>query len=257
MIGIENKSAITSRRAKFVFIAWIGTETPIIDRAKVSTISSSVREFFGRAHIGLQVNTQEEMTKEKIIKELDRASGCHAPDEYIFDITAEDIEFKGDHEADVKTSEVTFDSLWEEFKKQNSTVNWILCQLAKDESLQVFGYGSNGLSEMLEHLDDNEVLYGIFKVVAFNKAGTCTSIRERFVFLTWVPDSASVFARARVATHKQVLLKRLETYHAEIRAESKEDITREDIVKILDNSCGSHKPQKYIFGPGDEVQCQE
>ena len=35
------------------------------------------------------------------------------------------------------------------------------------------------------------------------------------------------------------------------------DITREDIVKILDNSCGSHKPQKYIFGPGDEVQCQE
>ena len=257
MIGIENKSAITSRRAKFVFIAWIGTETPIIDRAKVSTISSSVREFFGRAHIGLQVNTLEEMTKEKIIKELDRASGCHAPDEYIFDITAEDIEFKGDHEADVKTSEVTFDSLWEEFKKQNSTVNWILCQLAKDESLQVFGYGSNGLSEMLEHLDDNEVLYGIFKVVAFNKAGTCTHIRERFVFLTWVPDSASVFARARVATHKQVLLKRLETYHAEIRAESKEYITRGDIVKILDNSCGSHKPQKYIFGPGDEVQCQE
>ena len=74
---------MTSRRAKFVFIAWIGLDTPIIERAKVSTISSSVREFFGRAHIGLQVNTLEEMSKEKIIKELDRASGCHAPDEYI------------------------------------------------------------------------------------------------------------------------------------------------------------------------------
>ena len=67
-----------------------------------------------------------------------------------------------------------------------------------------------------------------------------------------MPENAPVFTRARVATHKQV-----QTYHAEIRAESLEDITREDIVKILDKSCGSHKPQKYIFGPGDEVVCQE
>lgn len=46
MIGVENKSAVTSRRAKFVFISWIGSETPIIERAKVSTISAMVREFF-------------------------------------------------------------------------------------------------------------------------------------------------------------------------------------------------------------------
>lgn len=43
---MENKSAVTSRRAKFVFISWVGLETPIIERAKVSTISSMVREFF-------------------------------------------------------------------------------------------------------------------------------------------------------------------------------------------------------------------
>lgn len=202
------------------------------------------------------MNSLEEMTKEIIIKELDRASGSHACDEYIFDITAEDIDFAG-HEEEVKQSTETFDDLWEEFKKQDSTVNWILCQLAKDESLSVFGYGSNGFQEMVEKLDENEVLYGIFKVIAYNKAGTCTSIRERFVFLTWVPDNAPVFARARVATHKQVLLNKLQTYHADIRAETKEDVTREDIVSILDRSCGSHKPQKYIFGPGDEVVCQE
>lgn len=196
------------------------------------------------------------MTKEIIIKELDRAAGCHSPDEYIFDITAEDVDFNG-HEDDVQTSAETFDDLWEEFKKQDSNVNWILCQLAKDESLQVFGYGNNGFEEMIAALDENEVLYGIFKVIAFNQAGTCTSIRERFIFLTWVPDNASVFARARVATHKQVLLKRLQTYHADIRADSRDEITRESIVKILDKSCGSHKPQKYIFGPGDEFLCQE
>lgn len=46
VIGLENKSAITSRRAKFVFISWVGSETPIIERAKVSTISAQVREFF-------------------------------------------------------------------------------------------------------------------------------------------------------------------------------------------------------------------
>lgn len=46
VIALENKSAITSRRAKFVFISWVGLETPIIERAKVSTISAQVREFF-------------------------------------------------------------------------------------------------------------------------------------------------------------------------------------------------------------------
>ena len=253
--AVENESAITCRRVKYVFIAWIGLGTPILDRAKVSTIGSSVRQFFGRAHIGLQVNTLEEMTKEKIIKELNRSCGAHAPNEYIFDITAEDIEFKGDHITEIEKNEVTFESLWEEFKKQNSPLNWILFQLAKDESLQVFGYGEKGVTEMVEKLDENEVLYGIFRVVGVNQEGTCTSIRERFVFLIWVPENSPVFARARVAMHKAVLLKRLETYHAEIRAEEKGDITKEGLVKLLDNTCGSHKPQKYIFAPGDEVAC--
>lgn len=246
---------MTCRRVKYVFISWIGPETPILDRAKVSTIGSSVRQFFGRAHIGLQVNTLEEMTKEKIIKELNRACGSHAPIDYIFDITAEDIEFKGDHIADVEESEVTFDSLWEEFKKQNSPINWILIQLAKDESLQVYGHGTKGVDEMMENLSDSEVLYGIFRVVGVNQEGTCTSIRERFVFLTWVPENSSVFARARVALHKSVLLSRLQTYHADIRAESKSDITKEDLMKRLNDTCGSNKPQKYIFAPGDEVAC--
>ncbi|OAO11834.1 actin-binding protein, cofilin/tropomyosin family, partial [Blastocystis sp. ATCC 50177/Nand II] len=119
VIGVENKSAVTSRRAKFVFISWVGLETPIIERAKVSTISSMVREFFTRAHIDLQVNTLEEMTKEIIIKELDRAAGSHACDEYIFDITAEDIDFTG-HEDEVKESTANFEDLWEDFKKQDS-----------------------------------------------------------------------------------------------------------------------------------------
>ena len=256
VIGIENKSAVVSKRPKFVFIAWIGSETPIIERAKVSTISASVRAFFGRAHIGLQVNTLEEMSKDKIIKELNRSSGSHTPDEYVFDFTKEDIDFiQHDEEIDANEN-VTFDDLWEEFKKQNSKYNWILMQLAKDESLSVFGYGNGGIDELVTKLNDNEVVYGIFKVTAYNQAGTCTSIRERFVFMTWVPNGASVFARGRVATHKQVLLSKLQTYHADIRYESKDEISKEEIVKILDRSCGSHKPQKYIFAEGDEIDMQ-
>ena len=197
------------------------------------------------------------MTKEIIIKALDRASGCHAPDEYIFDITAEDIEFNSGLNEVVEKSETNFDDLWEEFKKQDSSINWILCQLAKDESLSAFAYGDNGFQEMIDHVDDNEVLYGIFKVNAFNKAGTCTSVRERFVFVIWVPEGASFFSKGRVATNKQVVLKRLQTYHAEMRAESRDDFDRNEIVKMLDRSCGAHKPQKYIFGPNDEIVLSE
>lgn len=151
--------------------------------------------------------------------------------------------------------EGSFEDVWGQFRQQDSPLNWILFQIAKDECHNIYKYGGGGISEMIANLEDQHVLYGIFKVLASSQAGAYISIRERFVFLCWVPEHTGVFARANVATQKQTLLKRLGTYHVEIRAEQREDIRREEIVKILDNACGSHKPQKYIFGPDDEVLC--
>ena len=233
-----------------MLISWIGPGAPIICRAKASGISTSVCQCFGNIHVNLQVNSLKSMSKERIIQELNRIYGEHLANDYLFTNDADSNHQDTDFEEDV-----TLDQLWDIFRQQESSINWILLQLEKNDSVTIFGYGKNGMVEMIHNLDEKEVLYGIFKVVAFSQAGARISIRDKFVFLCWVPEEAPVFSRAQAVTRKQVLLKRLETYHVEIRAERKEDISRENIVNILDNSCGSHKPQKYIFGPGDEMAC--
>ena len=256
MIVIDGTLTPSHKSFRYVLISWIGPKAPIICRVKTSGISASVCQCFGNVHVHLQVNSLELMSKERIIRELNRACGEHSAHDYFFtnetnetnetSLQNPNTDFEGD---------VTLDQLWEVFRQQESSINWILMQLEKNDSASIFGYGMNGMAEMIRNLDEREVLYGIFKVVAFSQAGARISIREKFVFLCWVPEEAPVFSRAQAVTRKQVLLKRLETYHVEIRAEQKEDISRENIVNILDNSCGSHKPQKYIFGPGDEMAC--
>ena len=209
-----------------------------------------MRQCFANVHVHLQVNSLSLMSKERIIRELNRACGEKSSYDYLFtneeNLNHSDVDFEKD---------ATLDQLWEVFRQQESSINWILFQLDKDDSISTFGYGMNGMKEMINNLDERKVLYGIFKVIAFSQAGARISIREKFVFLCWVPEEAPVFSRAQAVTRKQVVLKRLETYHVEIRAEQKEDISRETVVSILDNSCGSHKPQKYIFGPCDEMAC--
>ena len=250
MIVIDGKLTPAPKSFRYVLISWIGPKAPIICRVKTSGISTSVCQCFGNVHVNLQVNSLELMSKERIIRELNRTGIEHSAQDYIFTNETDPQNLNTDFEGDV-----TLDQLWEVFRQQESSINWILLKLEKNDSATVFGYGMNGMAEMISNLDEREVLYGIFKVVAFSQAGARISIREKFVFLCWVPEEAPVFSRAQAVTRKQVLLKRLETYHVELRAEQREDISREIIVNILDNSCGSHKPQKYIFGPGDEMAC--
>lgn len=221
----------------------------------MSRLAKPVQQLFGQVHLSLCANTTKDLTRDRVCNEFAKRMEGNVQTTYIFDDQVNANLQSGIETNPKQPAEGSFEDIWGQFRQQNSPLNWILFQTAMGDSHSIYKFGGGGMSEMIVNLEDQHVFYGIFKVLASSQAGSYISIRERFVFLCWVPEQTGVFARANVATQKQTLLKRLGTYHVEIRAEQREDIRREEIVKILDNACGSHKPQKYIFGPDDEVLC--
>jgi len=64
--------------------------------------------------------------------------------------------------------------------------------------LGLLAKGSGGLQGLLEHLKEDERIYGYFKVTW----GEEESRREKFIFLTWVGERVPPLKKARVSTDK-------------------------------------------------------
>ncbi len=55
----------------------------------------------------------------------------------------------------------------QQFRNDNDdTVNWFLLKHEDKDELSIHAKGSNGLDEFVENLDDESILYGIFRVKA-------------------------------------------------------------------------------------------
>ncbi|KAK8803394.1 hypothetical protein WA158_001088 [Blastocystis sp. Blastoise] len=246
VVAIDQSSEITSKRPKFVFFSWIGPNVSIMTRAKVSGTINCVRKLFNRAHIEFQISSVEEMTKDIICDALTKCAGAHAPDSYIFDNQDLNNSVLFETESNIQTDTTTFESTWEEFK-ETENINWILMSVDKADQITIFAKGNQGLNELRSLLPNDQVVYGVVKVIAISTTGSVESRRERYVMFAWVPSGASIFCRTRVGTQKNTILKKLEIYHAEMRADSLDDLSEEAIIELLNRSTGSHKPDRYEF----------
>jgi len=141
-----------------------------------------------------------------------------------------------------------------EVMDSNNKTNWVLSKYdSTGKGLEFLGKGDKGLGEMITHLDDKEVVYGMYKIHAVDD----DSKRTKFITVIWVGGSCKPMVRAKVTTHKSEVLKFFKGGHMELHVSSKEEIAKEDIVKKLNLVTGSHKPKAYDFGEGgDLVQAQ-
>lgn len=105
------------------------------------------------------------------------------------------------------------------------------------------GKGTGGMDELTQNLPEDEILYGVFKVIGVDD----DSKRTKFVAVTWVGPKVKPMARARVSTHKSEFLKFFTGHHIAIHASSLSEISKEDIIEKLNSSTGAHKPKEYQF----------
>ena len=134
---------------------------------------------------------------------------------------------------------------WDDIRKDDSGVNWLLVGYDDNDAkkIKLTGSGSGGLAELKSNLDDNQVLYGVFKVIGVDQ----DSRRTKLVFVTWIGSGLSPLKRARTSTHKSAFTQFFNGFHVEIYASTQDDLTEEDIISRLNASTGAHKPKSYEF----------
>jgi len=127
----------------------------------------------------------------------------------------------------------------------NEEVNWYLLKHGEKDEISIHAQGSNGYDEFLEHLDEEAILYGVFRVKAIMAEAESTK-RVKFVGVVWTGSKVRPIKRARVSVVKKTVEDFLAP-HVVFTAETKDDLNKSDIEKRLTANAGAHRPSSYEF----------
>ncbi|KAL0484069.1 coactosin [Acrasis kona] len=74
-----------SRRTKFVFVTFLGSKLVPLKRARVSTHKSAFAKLFNGFHAEVYASSEDDLSKDEIVKKLNSATGAHKPKGYEFE----------------------------------------------------------------------------------------------------------------------------------------------------------------------------
>eukprot|EP00940_MAST-03C_sp_MAST-3C-sp2_P002215 g2215.t1 len=113
------------------------------------------------------------------------------------------------------------ENAWREsVMNDKSKDNWCLYTLKgkKKRRIVLSGKGPGGLKEFNEALKEDQIHFGGFRVTGVDRKGACTSVRSKFVFVTWVGPKVSVMRRAGVPSLSVAIGKYFEGRHLDLKA---------------------------------------
>jgi len=140
---------------------------------------------------------------------------------------------------------------------QKATNNWLLVSCSKEGQVTLAGTGAGGFAELKAAFDQSGVMFGVLKVLGKDVRNNVESIRQKFIFLSFIGKDVPVMQRARVSVQRDQVEKLFQglTMRIDISGgDIDHTFTRESIRDELLRSGGAHKPTHYVFGPGDEMQ---
>ncbi|KAI8887067.1 hypothetical protein K501DRAFT_243092 [Backusella circina FSU 941] len=109
---------------------------------------------------------------------------------------------------------------------EDEPTNWLMLGYNNTkDTISLYSSGTNGLAEFRDQLK-NEILYGFVRV------------EDRFILISYVPDSVSGVRRARALVHSRSVASILELSHAQITASSPSDLSDSNVrtrLKLNDN----------------------
>ena len=84
VIGVDDKETTTSRRAKYVFVTFIGERVSVLVKARVSVQKGQITPAFHGVQAYLDFGSKDEVTMEVIGQKLAGCGGAHKPSYYEF-----------------------------------------------------------------------------------------------------------------------------------------------------------------------------
>lgn len=93
--ALDVKKNVTSKRAKFIYITWVGPQVGILKKARAFIYSADIKKKFPAVQLSVELHKREELEAVDLAKEFLRVGGAHKPTCYKFgpdvEIQVEDL----------------------------------------------------------------------------------------------------------------------------------------------------------------------
>lgn len=226
-----------SETVKFGFILYIGDKVPIMQKARISVHTGGVKDFIGQFHVDITATSPSELTDDILARKIQDTSGSGTR---VLDETGSRASTRSTSSAKSaggslpRSASASKDAL--SFENQDAlreirtgNVNWILYTYASGgntNTIVLHGQGTGGVDELVSHLDDGIVAYGLVRLIE----RVDESDTVKFAFINWTGDNVPRMLRARIGTHSGAVKQFFSPFHVDINATQKSEVT-EDIVR--------------------------
>jgi len=117
---------------------------------------------------------------------------------------------------------------YQEISGLRNPTNWIVLGYKNNNTIQVVGKGSGGISEATRLLNDDAVNYGMFRITFTADDET---ERTKFVFFAWGGSSASILKKGNMSVHKASIKSIFKDFALEIQTDSIDDLAESEVIK--------------------------
>eukprot|EP00759_Apiculatamorpha_spiralis_P044923 PhF_6_TR41720/c0_g1_i2/m.63304 len=241
----------TFKRNKMIYVHFVGQKCPAVKRGKWNAELPKVLNVFGATHAGLEVNTKELISFEKILEKLQKV---FVSDDGSFSIAALKEEYNkrlkeeahlaapgsprvgipdGDPFADpdicssprrnrklAKELGLEAPAVLKALQEDFGPFNWSIFE-PDDKALKLIDAGSNGVDELCEELikRKDKVLFGVFRM-AF---GTGRFRRTKRIFYHWIGEACPAVAKGKWNLLSSNMMKSLSPFNVDMRIQGSEE----------------------------------
>lgn len=122
-------------------------------------------------------------------------------------------------------------------RSDKTSTNWVLItyQGQNSNDAALLGKGDGGVNELISHLKDDIVGYGLVRVSErFDNSDTV-----KFVFIKWIGEDIHRMLKARLGTHSGAVKEVLAPYHVDVEASNLSEISEEIVTKTVSKASGT------------------
>jgi len=135
--------------------------------------------------------------------------------------------------ARIDASDPAIQQALNDIKSLNGSTRWFCLDYVpkSDNKLRLTATGSDGLSEMLEYVNDGKILYFL---IWFNINNT-----RKFAYISWCGEGVTGMKKGLFNNHAQDVALFLKSFHAQINARTEKDLKEQSIIDRLTKATGA------------------
>jgi len=105
----------------------------------------------------------------------------------------------------------------------------------KSNILVTLAKGSGGINELVSHLNDSIVAYGLYR----KSERVDLSVTVKFCFIDWRGENINYMQRAQLGTHSGYVTQLFHPYHVDIQTSDLHDLSEENVIDKITHASGT------------------